>query len=138
MALKRWNKLGPHLRRSEGDRWNYLVDELSSGDETPKPEPQEPVQQEEPPVTRDISITVNDGTDAVEGASVAIGEITGTTGSDGGCTLQGVADGEQTINVTATGFDDYSDTITVSENGTSFTISLTAATPGEQQETPGQ
>ena len=131
MALKRWNQLGPHLRRSEGDRWNYLVDELS-GNATPEPE-----QQEETPVTRDISITVNDGTDAVEGATVAIGAITSTTGSAGGCTLQNVADGEQTISVTATGFDDYSDTITVSENDTSFTISLTAATPGEQQETPG-
>ena len=217
MALKKWHELPVSLRRSEAKRWDYLVDELSSGDATPEPEQQQeetpvtrdisitvddgtdPIQGasvvigettkttdssgecsftgltdgeksvtvsadgytektetitvsseglsftisleaevEETPVTRDISITVDDGTDAVEGATVAIGDITGTTGSAGGCTLQGVADGEQTISVTVTGFDDYSGTITVSENDTSFTISLTAATPGEQQETPGQ
>lgn len=29
MVLKKWHKLGPELRRSEGKRWDYLVDELS-------------------------------------------------------------------------------------------------------------
>ena len=80
----------------------------------------------ETPTTRDISISVDDGTDAVEGATVHIGTISATTGSAGGCTLKGVADGEQTIEVTADGFGDYEDTITVSESNTSFTISLTA------------
>ena len=83
----------------------------------------------ETPTTRDISISVDDGTDAVEGATVHIGTISSTTGSLGGCTLKGVADGEQTIEVTADGFGDYEDTITVSESNTSFTISLTAVVP---------
>ena len=73
-----------------------------------------------------ISFTINDGTDPIEGATVAIGENSGTTGSAGGCTLQDVADGEQTVTVTKTGYVTKEETITVSSENTSFTISLTA------------
>ena len=76
--------------------------------------------------TRNISFTINDGNNGVEGAVVTIGESTGTTGSQGGCTLQNVTDGEHTVTVTADGYNDYTGTITVSEDNTSFTISLTA------------
>lgn len=121
MALPEWNRLTVKERRKLPALYERIRQEVNGESE------------EEPPVevpvtsTRNISITVNDGTDPVEGASVSIDEISGTTGSAGGCTLQGVADGEQTIHVVATGFEEYSGTITVSENDTSFTISLTAA-----------
>lgn len=78
--------------------------------------------------TRNISFTINDGVDPVEGATVVIGTKTGTTGSAGGCTLNGIPDGDNTVTVTAEGFVDYTDTITVSADDTSFTISLTAST----------
>ena len=78
------------------------------------------------PTTYNLSFTVNDGTNPVEGAIVTIGEITGTTGSAGGCTLSNVPEGSQTVTVTCDGFTNYSDTINVSEENTSFTISLTA------------
>lgn len=82
------------------------------------------------PTTRDISITVDNGTGAIEGATVNIGNIYGTTGSAGGCTLKGVADGEQTIEVIAEGYGDYEDTITVSADNTSFTVTMTAVIQG--------
>lgn len=76
------------------------------------------------PTTRNVNFVINDGTDAIQGATVTIGEITGTTGSAGGCTLQGVADGENSVTVTAEGYTSKTETITVSENDTTFTISL--------------
>lgn len=82
---------------------------------------------EEPitPSKRDISISVTDGTNPVQGAAVTIGEIEGVTGSAGGCTLKDVEDGEQTIIVEGTGIEKYTGTITVSSENTSFTITVT-------------
>lgn len=80
---------------------------------------------EENPETENISITVQDAEEnPVSGASVSIGNISSTTGVAGGCTLQNVPVGTQTIEVIATGYDEYSDTITVSNSSTSFTITL--------------
>ena len=70
---------------------------------------------------------MNDGNNPVENATVAIGDVTGTTGSAGGCSLQNIPDGEQTVTVTKEGYKDYTSTITVSEESTSFTVSLTAS-----------
>ncbi len=127
MVLPGWNGLSVRERRSPRLRYERIREEINDITLT-LGEPEEEV------TTRDISITVNDGTDPVKSASVAIGQITGTTGNAGGCTLQGVADGEQTITVTADGFEEYSNTITVGADSTSFTISLTAA---QQEVTPG-
>lgn len=80
--------------------------------------------------TVDISISVNDGTDPVEHASVSIGQISSTTGSAGGCTLQDVPEGSQTIVVTATGYEEYTDTIEVSSQNNEFTITLTEESQG--------
>ena len=78
------------------------------------------------PSKYDLRIVVNDGSDAVEGATVSIGTITGTTGSAGGCTLSQVTEGSQNINVVADGYEAYQETITVDSSHTEFTISLTA------------
>ena len=72
-----------------------------------------------------LSITVNDGTNPLENVNVAIGDITGSTGSQGGCTLSNVPIGEHIITATLTGYNDYTETITVSENNKDFTISMT-------------
>lgn len=81
---------------------------------------------------RNLSITVNDGENAIEGASVAIGDITGTTGNAGGCTLSNVLDGEHTITATKEGYENYSDTITSDSTHSSFTISMTAVTDDDE------
>lgn len=78
------------------------------------------------PVTYDLSFTVNDGTDPVKGATVTIGDKTGTTGDAGGCTIKGIAEGTVTVEVVKEGFVTKSESIVVSENNVSFTISLTA------------
>lgn len=72
-----------------------------------------------------LSITVNDGTNPLENVNVAIGDITGSTGSQGGCTLSNVPVGEHIITATLTGYNDYTETIIVSENNKDFTISMT-------------
>jgi len=79
-----------------------------------------------PTAKRDLSFTVNDGTDPIKGATVKIGSTTGTTGDAGGCTLKDIADGSQSVEVSATGYVTKTETITVSSSKTSFTISLVA------------
>ena len=80
---------------------------------------------------RDLSITVTDGENAIEGASVAIGTITGTTGAAGGCTLKDVLDGVNTITATKEGYENYSASITSDSTHSSFTITMTAVTEDE-------
>ena len=89
--------------------------------DSPSPEPTPT------PVTRDLSFTINDGTDPIEGATVTIGSKSGTTGSAGGCTISGVEEGESiSVEVSATGYTTKTETIAVDETHTSFTISLVA------------
>ena len=97
---------------------------LPAGAETNETSDDNPVEEV---TTRTVNFTVNDGTNPVESATVAIGDVTSTTGSAGGCSLQNIHDGEQTVNVTCEGYTDYTGTITVSEESTSFTVSLTAS-----------
>lgn len=83
------------------------------------------------PTTRTISVTVTDGTDPVNGATVTLTKssetiATGTTGSAGGCSLSNVADDTYTIEVTKEGFTDYTASVTTSADNTSLEIELTA------------
>ena len=80
---------------------------------------------EDEPAERSVHLTITDGTDPVSGASVLIDEdITRTTGDAGGCNAT-LTDGEHTVEVTKDGFVDYTDTITVGSDATTFTITLT-------------
>lgn len=89
------------------------------------------------PETRTINFTINDGTDPVSGATVSIGNKTGTTGTAGGCSLTEISDGEHTVTVIKEGYVEKVETIVVSENNTSFTISLTVNSNGDEQEGQG-
>ena len=80
--------------------------------------------------TKDISFTVKDdaGTpQAVSGATVTVAGKTGTTGAAGGCTIKDVLFGKYTVTVKKTGFNDYSDEITIDASHLSFNIGLTTA-----------
>ena len=81
---------------------------------------------EETPETRDINFIITDGTNAIQGAKVSIENlnISGTTGSAGGCTLRNVPDGEQLVIVSKSGYDDVIEVITVPESDTTFTLQL--------------
>lgn len=131
--IKKFKELPYSVRKSPEKRHDYLADFLNEVLEL------EDDEEEAPQVTtRDLSITVDDGENAVSGVSVAIGDITGTTGPAGGCTLKGVSDGEHTITATKEGYTEYSDTITVDSTHTSFTISLTAVVADPVEDTPGE
>ena len=78
--------------------------------------------------TQDISFTIDDGTDAISGATVTIGETSKTTGSAGGCSFTGIAEGSVSVEVSAEGYVTKTETITVDKDHTSFTISLVADT----------
>lgn len=81
------------------------------------------VEQEE--TQYDIHIDVDDGTDAVTGATVVIDEVTRTTGDAGGCNFTGLEAGDYVVNVTKEGYVDSVTTITVDADHLTFTISLT-------------
>ena len=82
--------------------------------------------EENTPTTRDISFTINDGTNPIEGASVKIGSETKTTGSVGGCTFTGVEEGTVSVEVSKEGYTTKTESISVDSEHTSFTISLVA------------
>lgn len=79
-----------------------------------------------PDTTRNISVNVTDGETGVSGASVVIGDVSKTTGSAGGCTFNDITDGEHTVTVTKEGYVTKTETITVSEDNTTFTITVTS------------
>lgn len=76
------------------------------------------------PVTRNISFTINDGTNPIEGASVKIGTKIKTTGSAGGCTFNDIEEGTVSVEVSKEGYTTKTESITIDETHTSFTISL--------------
>lgn len=80
---------------------------------------------EENPETVNVSVSVTDGENPISGATVSIGDITSTTGSQGGCNLNNVPAGSHTITVTADGFEEYSETINVSSENDEINITLT-------------
>ena len=76
--------------------------------------------------TFNIHITVNDGTDAVEGAKVKFGEINRTTGKLGGANIYNITANSYTLEVTADGFEDYTSTVVV-DGDEDVTVTLTAS-----------
>lgn len=82
---------------------------------------------QEIPETVNIHVNVNDGENSIKSANVNINEISSITGSAGGCTLQNVPVGSQTINVNAEGYEDYNETIEVTSEDTDFEITLDEA-----------
>lgn len=94
----------------------------------PKPESDDS-EEDVTPETRSVSFSVDDGTDAISGASIVIDDDSDnakTTGSAGGCSAT-LTDGEHTIVVSKEGYTTKTETITVDSTHTSFTISLTSA-----------
>lgn len=90
--------------------------------------------EENTPTTQDINFTINDGTNAIEGATVKIGSETKTTGSAGGCSFTGVAEGTVSVEVSKDGYTSKTESITVDSTHTTFTISLVATTTEQEEE----
>ncbi|WP_407420675.1 PEGA domain-containing protein [Methanobrevibacter sp.] len=77
-----------------------------------------------PETIDDLAISVTDGTNPVSQVEVAIGEITGTTGSQGGCTLHNVPVGTVTVTATKTGYVNYSQEVTITSSTETLEIIL--------------
>lgn len=80
----------------------------------------------------DISVSVSDGTDPIQGVAVVLTDtedetktFTGTSGSAGGCTLSEVALGTYTVSATKEGYLDYTGSLTVTEETDSLEIEMT-------------
>ena len=112
-----WKGLTHMQRRSRRLRWTLIYTELQGATQ------------------RTLSFTITDDGDeptAISGAKVTVdNKKTGTTGAQGGCTVTSVGDGEHTVTVTKTGYEDYSGTKTSDSTHTSFTIQLTAVVEEE-------
>ena len=76
------------------------------------------------PKIADITVNVSDGTNAISGATVTIGDDEETTDENGDAEFESVYEGSQTVTVTKTGYADKTSTINVDETHTSFTITL--------------
>lgn len=77
--------------------------------------------------TRTLSITVQDSNeDAIQGATVTIGETSKTTGSAGGCSFT-LPDGDYEVTVEKTSYTTATEDVTVAYDSTSATITLTSA-----------
>ena len=72
-----------------------------------------------------LTIKVDDGTNAIEGASVVIGETTKTTDSSGECTFTDMPYDDYSAEVSASGYTTKTESIAFRSNHKSFTISLT-------------
>lgn len=121
VEIPKFEELPYAVRKSPRRRWNYIAELLGDGSED------DGSSEPETPVTRDISFTINDGKDPIEGATVVIGETSKTTGSAGGCTFNNIEEGQVSVEVSAEGYTTKTEEITVSAEDTSFTISLVAA-----------
>lgn len=79
----------------------------------------------------DISASVSDGTNPINGVSITLTDttdstktFTGTTGSAGGCTLSKVTLGTYTVSATKEGYKEYSGSLTVTEETSTLTIEM--------------
>ena len=92
--------------------------------------PENPSTQNDTEETVNISVTVTDGENPINSASVTLTDsitsdtITGTTGSAGGCTLSNVPLGDYSVTVSATNYENYSDTISVAKETTTLSITM--------------
>lgn len=77
-----------------------------------------------PETIDDLAVSVTDGTNPVSQVEVAIGQITGTTGSQGGCTLHDIPVGTVTVTATKTGYVTYSQEVIITSNTETLEITL--------------
>ena len=78
------------------------------------------------PVTaKDISVIVSDGTNPISFANVTAGNVSGVTDSNGKVSSEDVPRSVTSINVTSEGYEDGTESVTIDDEHTSFTVELT-------------
>ena len=82
-------------------------------------------------VTDTLTVTVNDGTDAISGATVTIGTTDKTTGDDGVATFTSMPYDDYSASISATGYTTKTETLAFRSNHKAFTVSLVAESQEE-------
>ena len=78
-----------------------------------------------PKVAKDISVTISDGTNPLSFATVNAGGVTGVTDSNGVVRLEDVPRDTTSINVSAVGYEDATESVTIDDTHDTFSIDLT-------------
>ena len=73
-----------------------------------------------------LSITVNDGTDAISGASVVLDDTTKTTNEEGKVEFDNLTYEDKSVTISKDGYTSKTETLSFRSNHKSFTISLEA------------
>ncbi len=84
-------------------------------------------------VTDTLTITVNDGENAISGATVTIGSDSETTDENGQAVFDDMPYDDYSVGVVADGYDDATETVQFRSNHKAFTISMTATVTDENQ-----
>ena len=84
-------------------------------------------------VTDTLTITVNDGENAISGATVTIGEDSETTDENGEAVFEDMPYDDYSVTVEADGYDDATETVQFRSNHKGFTITMTATVTDENQ-----
>ena len=71
-----------------------------------------------------VHFDVTDGENGIGGATVTINGVSKNTGSAGGCNFNNIKGGTVTVEVTKTGYVSKSESISIDNEHTSFTIVL--------------
>lgn len=77
-------------------------------------------------VTDTLTVTVDDGTDPISGATVTIGTTDKTTGDDGVATFTAMPYDDYSAEISATGYTTKTETLAFRSNHKAFTVSLVA------------
>ena len=75
-------------------------------------------------LTTTVIFTINDGDIPIQNATVTLGNLTSTTDENGNCSFDNISLGEYEISVVIDGYQTISDTIIVTSDDTTFSISL--------------
>lgn len=81
-------------------------------------------------ITDTLTITVDDGTNAISGATVTIGSDSETTDENGQAVFDDMPYDDYSVGVVAEGYTDATETVQFRSNHKSFTVSLTATGTG--------
>lgn len=118
--MKSWAELTPNTRNNKKKFYNYIKSEIEKAQG----------------IKYTIEVSVTDGTDPLSAVQVTFtgtdgSTFKGKTGSKGGTNISDVVAGTYSVKATKSGYEDYTGSLTVSEN-TSLDITMTAVQVPEE------
>ena len=131
-----WEKLPSKIKGSKKRRFNYIMSKINQDDENNEGNNVGVEGQSDNNNTNNtpssslekynISFSIKDDEgDGVGSATVTVDGISKNTGSAGGCSFPDITEGNKTVTVIAEGYEEYTETINIDANNTTFNITLT-------------